>query len=697
VLENIQRQLASEKAGNIDRESKAPIALEALTGAPVNALSKRAAEGETCQTNGKAHVLTPKPAHELPALGFRFTARNKSTLTATQIEQNGETIRIRAGAVDGWARAVLQAAPLEEIIQRNLLFSLRVCATGKAAKFKSAGIGFYKDKTFHLAYTSGRNGTIAAGENFLSIQPPRGVIRRLAKELDGKSPMFVFLEFTEPVEIEIDRFKAVEAKANSIPYLEADGDVHDKLRDLNASLFLEGKRDLLSWLTSEAEVALRLECFETAARLVNILLSRIDDAEPKLKKRILSICVETAFGEGSLDELRTTLLNHIEIVRQDDYLFTALSLCWPAYADDMERQDAVSAFSHLPSGNNNRAFLAANDLFTRAHGILSALKGEEPEAYLMAANFFRTKDPAAYRIMMNKYLDRFGLTPLTCVTPQNGNVLASLSFPVSEKQLSGPKISVIMATHNAAETVGYAMRSILDQTYSNLELLVCDDSSADGSLAEVEKFSADPRVRIFRSKKNQGPYNIRNALIAGAGGEFITFADSDDFSHPQRLERQIQVLLTSDAAACFGRWLRITPDGRVAFFRDHRCLRMSVVSFMARKSLFERFGGYRSSLCGADSEFLEHVRLALGRTEVVELEFPLIFGLWSTQSLTRQAGLEATEDGFRSSKRRAYAEIATRRRLLGPELVPESAVTGKLAEVGLFRKPAGVLPHSMGI
>ena len=124
---------------------------------------------------------------------------------------------------------------------------------------------------------------------------------------------------------------------------------------------------------------------------------------------------------------------------------------------------------------------------------------------------------------------------------------------------------------------------------------------------------------------------------------------------------------------------------------------MSVVSFMARKSLFERFGGYRSSLCGADSEFLEHVRLALGRTEVVELEFPLIFGLWSTQSLTRQAGLEATEDGFRSSKRRAYAEIATRRRLLGPELVPESAVTGKLAEVGLFRKPAGVLPHSMGI
>ncbi len=112
-------------------------------------------------------------------------------------------------------------------------------------------------------------------------------------------------------------------------------------------------------------------------------------------------------GKGSLDDLHTTLLNHIEIVRHDDYLFTALSLCWPAYTDDMERQDIVNAFSHLPSGDNNRAFLASHDLFTRAHGILGALKGEEPEAYLMAANFFRTKDPAAYRIMMNKYLDRF--------------------------------------------------------------------------------------------------------------------------------------------------------------------------------------------------------------------------------------------------------------------------------------------------
>ncbi len=76
-----------------------------------------------------------------------------------------------------------------------------------------------------------------------------------------------------------------------------------------------------------------------------------------------------------------------------------------------------------------------------------------------------------------------------------------------------------METHNAAETEGYAIRSVLNQTYSDLELLICDDSSADGSLAEIEKFGSDPRVRIFRSKKNQGPYNIRNALIAGANWE----------------------------------------------------------------------------------------------------------------------------------------------------------------------------------
>ena len=110
-------------------------------------------------------------------------------------------------------------------------------------------------------------------------------------------------------------------------------------------------------------------------------------------------------------------------------------------------------------------------------------------------------------------------------------------------------VSIIMSAHNSAATIGYAVRSILAQSYGNIELLICDDGSSDATSAELDKLRGDPRIRLFRSRGNQGTYGVRNSLIPEARGAYITFHDSDDFALPDRIERQLGFLKQEGAAA----------------------------------------------------------------------------------------------------------------------------------------------------
>ena len=247
-----------------------------------------------------------------------------------------------------------------------------------------------------------------------------------------------------------------------------------------------------------------------------------------------------------------------------------------------------------------------------------------------------------------------------------------------------------MSAYNSVDTVLYAATSIINQTYRNVELLICDDCSSDGTLQAMQLLAHHPAVRLFRSVANQGTYNIRNALLQQVRGRYVTFQDSDDLAHPERIARQVAALQASGARAALAKWVRVRPNGDIVFFRDHRCLRMSVVSIMAERSVYAEFNDYRTALCAADSELYERLRMVGGHRATTELDMPLIFGLWSAQSMTQQSGLEATEDGYRSVARRAYAEAAARHRLLGPDIVPSEEVDAINRQTGIFRANHGV-------
>jgi glycosyltransferase involved in cell wall biosynthesis len=110
-----------------------------------------------------------------------------------------------------------------------------------------------------------------------------------------------------------------------------------------------------------------------------------------------------------------------------------------------------------------------------------------------------------------------------------------------------PTVSVVIPVHNRVESVSRAIDSALTQTIDDVEVLVVDDASTDGTPDVVEAYD-DARVRLFRHETNRGGSAARNTGIDHASGVYIAFLDSDDEWLPRKLERQLDCLQSrSDA------------------------------------------------------------------------------------------------------------------------------------------------------
>jgi glycosyltransferase involved in cell wall biosynthesis len=116
----------------------------------------------------------------------------------------------------------------------------------------------------------------------------------------------------------------------------------------------------------------------------------------------------------------------------------------------------------------------------------------------------------------------------------------------------GDLISVVIPAYNRARSIARSVRSVLRQSYPNLELIVVDDCSTDETCAVVESFD-DPRLRLIRQPQNGGASAARHAGILAARGELIAFLDSDDVFLPEKLEDQMRFFcaLPPDHVACF--------------------------------------------------------------------------------------------------------------------------------------------------
>ncbi len=129
-------------------------------------------------------------------------------------------------------------------------------------------------------------------------------------------------------------------------------------------------------------------------------------------------------------------------------------------------------------------------------------------------------------------------------------------------------ISVIIPSYNRKDKLPVCIESVLNQTYSNIELIVVDDASTDGTKELFNEIS-DSRLIYLRYDENHGACYARNYGAERSHGKIIAFQDSDDIWHPDKLEKQLKHLLESRADMSFCGMNRVSMDGSHYYYPVH--------------------------------------------------------------------------------------------------------------------------------
>lgn len=230
-------------------------------------------------------------------------------------------------------------------------------------------------------------------------------------------------------------------------------------------------------------------------------------------------------------------------------------------------------------------------------------------------------DRAGWLAGLNACLDHFGMAPVA-LRDGAGPLLDRLRADPGAPVTGGPIVSVIMPVRNAAGTVGAAIRSILDQSWRNLELIVIDDASTDATWSVLTDLAArDGRVVLRRNPVDVGPYVAKNLGVTMARGGWITGHDADDWAHPRRIARHMGAVLAMPTVprASLTRMIRMRPDGhfdtvtaRSEFSPDGVTRRASISALYSARFLRDRLGFWDSVRYGADSEMIARAQRLLG-------------------------------------------------------------------------------------
>jgi len=122
-----------------------------------------------------------------------------------------------------------------------------------------------------------------------------------------------------------------------------------------------------------------------------------------------------------------------------------------------------------------------------------------------------------------------------------------------------PLVSVVMPVYNAAATVEEAVRSLLVQTHADLEIIVVDDGSTDGT-PDVIAGLRDARIRLLR-QEHLGLVGALNAGCTQARGEYIARLDGDDIAAERRIEAQLAFMEHHGEVGLLGTWARVAKEG----------------------------------------------------------------------------------------------------------------------------------------
>lgn len=199
--------------------------------------------------------------------------------------------------------------------------------------------------------------------------------------------------------------------------------------------------------------------------------------------------------------------------------------------------------------------------------------------------------------------------------------------------MSVPRVSIIMTTHDHERWVAAALQGALDQDWPDLEILVYDDASSDGTWPEIERSLAGARGarRVVRHRQAErvGPNRNFCAAVAASSGEWIVVADGDDVSEPSRVRRLVEAGGAADAGLVSSNATLIAADGATqGLFLDRAGDRDFTLQELAqhgwRKEMLGASFAFRRELIDAFEPF-DPLRLPSGVDHVLPVRAAILF------------------------------------------------------------------------
>ncbi|EHE6926717.1 glycosyltransferase family 2 protein [Vibrio cholerae] len=210
------------------------------------------------------------------------------------------------------------------------------------------------------------------------------------------------------------------------------------------------------------------------------------------------------------------------------------------------------------------------------------------------------------------------------------------------------KISVLIATYNCLKFIEKTIESVLNQTYPNIEIIVIDDFSTDGTAQYLSSLD-DSRLTVLVNERNIGYLDTFNRLIKLSTGDYITFVDGDDYIANEKLENQLDFMIRNKLDFCGTQFIKIDERGRELVYStlpiEKDEIKNAILtgampfvgsSIMITREIVENIGGYRYFFSGIPGEDIDWIARIIDKYEGKNMQEHYYYYRFHSNSLTRR-------------------------------------------------------------
>ena len=363
--------------------------------------------------------------------------------------------------------------------------------------------------------------------------------------------------------------------------------------------------------------------------------------------------------------------------------------------NNMEK--VISFFESIPDEAKNSetishaalAYSKVGDYYSANAILQPLLKKNDSNAVMAMYEVMREKSPTLALRAVNKSLTNHGFAPIINSWIDNEFDLSKVSCgplnPSNDQRL----VSIIMTAHQKNSMMETAIRSVLEQTHRNIELIIVDDCSSEKDKEYYQTFvELDDRIRVVPQAKNKGTYSGRNRGLEEIKGGFVSFMDSDEWSHPQRIEFALRRLDENPncifTTECY---TRLNKSGELTLGGGY-FVRRCMLGLWRTEIIRDELGGFDNVRIAADAEVFERAEKRYGRNSIITIRTPTYFAYSHEDSLTGGGKFSIGWRGV-SGKRAAYAgAFRTWHRRLGDKI--SIYKMDSMTNSPPFRMPVGI-------